>query len=172
MSRSGRMYMNLGLRCPRSFLLSLLILQASHIMHVAGEHCLDSWYTYHKGPVCRHCVKQEPTDPLIRCTCTCGAYKHAAVLFHIPTYSTLDCLPNAELDRSFCAKWTYYSQHSVHDSTCEPLGSAEDLSPTLIPVIELTDRTKANLWVLCRPSARGVSTRGSLPRDSFWGLHQ
>ncbi|DBA98553.1 TPA: hypothetical protein ACH3X1_014355 [Trebouxia sp. C0004] len=38
MSRSGRMYINLGLRCPRSFLLSLLLLQANHIVHhVAGQ---------------------------------------------------------------------------------------------------------------------------------------
>ena len=68
--RPGRMYMILGLRCPRSFLLSLLILQASHILHVADEPCFESWCAYDEGPTCRRCIKQEPTNSLIWDTCT------------------------------------------------------------------------------------------------------
>ncbi len=67
-------------------------------MHVAGEPYSESWYAYEEGPMCRHCIKQEPTNSLIWHTCTCDAYKHAAALFHHTHISTLDYLPNAELD--------------------------------------------------------------------------
>lgn len=115
MSRPGRMYTNLGLRCPRSFVLSLLILQASHVMHVAGEHRFESWYACDEGPMCRHCIKQEPTKLLIRNSCTCGAYKHAAVLFHIPTNSTLDYLPRQMLNLIHVSR-SMQSRHTIADA--------------------------------------------------------